>query len=253
MKVIIAIAEKGGVGKTTLACIVAAGLAKAGLRVLLLGLDVQVSSAAVFLKTVPATSGSAALLLGQQPEPMPGHLGVQVLTGGPALDGGDIRTRHPDELRFMLEPYRSRFDAVVIDVAPVMQHLHQLALEAADMALVVTDAQSTESITGLGKVMREIQVAQSRGRHVPQLTIPVVNKVNRRLALDTQLANSVRHKYGPQYTVVELPATTVLPRAIARKRPEAALSDESPAREALIQLVAAARSLAAPVAGASHV
>ncbi len=252
MRTIVSIAEKGGVGKTTIACVIAAGLARQGQRVLVVGLDVQVSSAAVFLGAVPSSSSSAALLLGQQPEPQIGHLGVQVLSGGPALDGSEVRACPRDELRAALQAFRSRFDVVVVDVAPVMQHLHQLALEAADLALVVTDAQSTESITGLGKVMREIQVASERGRHSPALTIPVINKVNRRLALDTQLANSVRQKYGGQFTVIEVPATTVLPRAIARKRPEAALTEDSPAREPLGQLLRAAAA-AIPAAGALHV
>ena len=66
----------------------------------------------------------------------------------------------------------------------------------------------------------------------------------------------MRQKFGGQFTVIEVPATTVLPRSIARKRPEAALSEDSPAREPLIQLVRAAAATAAapaPVVGATHV
>ena len=251
MKTIVSIAEKGEVGKTTIACVVAAGLARQGQRVLMVGPSMS--------RSPPPRSSSARCppprarrpcCWASSPSRSAATSGCMCSRAARRSMASRCAPARARRCARALQAYRGRFDCVVVDVAPVMQHLHQLALEAADLALVVTDAQSTESITGLGKVMREIQVASERGRHSPGTTIPVINKVNRRLALDTQLANSVRQKYGGQYTVIEVAATTVLPRAIARKRPEAALTEDSAAREPLGQLLKAA---AAAAAGALHV
>lgn len=237
MKVITSIAEKGGVGKTTIACIVAAGLAQAGKRVLLVGLDVQISSASRFLKQVPPESGSYKLVMGQEVTPVEGHLGVHLLTGGKQLDGADVRNLHPDDLRFALQKLSSQYDAVVVDVAPVITHLHRLALETTDIALIISDAQSDESVGGMAAVINEIAKAKERNRYVPQMVIPVVNRVNRRNGLDSQMADLVRTRYGKAHRVVEIPVSTVIAKALVKRAPERALLEDSPAREPLKELL----------------
>lgn len=273
MKIIASIAEKGGVGKTAIACIVAAGLRLAGARVLLVALDVQTAGAAIMVRhatatsvaasaagalspsavasfagpasAVPATATTARLLLGEDITPLPGHLGIDVLCGGPALDGGDIRALRSDELRFGLQRLADRYDAVVIDVAPVMLHLHRLALDAADLALVIGDAHSGESMASLAKLMAEIETARSRRATVPEVVIPVINKVNRLHALDVQVVDRITSCYGATHTIIEIPETAMIPKAIALRRPEVALRTTSPARLPLQELVMHAGQLIA--------
>jgi cellulose biosynthesis protein BcsQ len=245
VKVIAAVAEKGGVGRTALSCILAAGLSQAGARVLMVVLDVHVAGAAVFLPPPVDTAGAAELLLGGEVRARAGHLGVHVLGGGAALDGGDIRALRSDELRFALQRVQHHYDAVVVDAAPVLLHLQRLALEAADLALVITDAQSHESINGLARVMAEIDTARSRQAPVPGLVIPVVNKVDRRHALDGQLADLVIRSHGARHEVIEIPTASVVPQALAQRRPELALNTQSPARAALFALVTRAGQLIA--------
>ncbi len=171
---------------------------------------------------------------------------MHLLGGGPALDdGGDIRALRSDELRFALQRVSRRYDAVVLDAAPVLLHLQRLALEAADLALVITDAQSHESVSGLDRVMAEIDTARSRQAAVPGLVIPVVNKVDRRHALDGELADLVAARHGARHQVIEIPTATVVPQALAQRRPELALHAPSPARAALFALVARAGQLIA--------
>jgi cellulose biosynthesis protein BcsQ len=213
--------------------------------VLLVVLDVHAAGAAVFLHQPTDGAGTAQLLLGSEVSACAGHLGVHVLGGGPALDGGDIRALRSDELRFALQRVSHRYDAVVIDAAPVLLHLQRLALEAADLALVITDAQSHESISGLDRVMAEIDTARDRQAPVPGLVIPVVNKVDRRHALDGQLADLVVSRHGARHQVIEIPTATVVPQALAQRRPELALNAHSPARAALYALVTRAGQLIA--------
>ena len=243
MKVIAAIAEKGGVGKTAIACVVAAGLRLAGARVLVVGLDIQPAAAAVFALPHPGVSGVAQLLLGEEVQPVAGHLDVEVLSGGPALDGGDIRALRSDELRFGLQRLADRYDAVVIDVAPVILHLHRLALDAADLALVISDAQCMESLASLAKLIGEIATAKQRQAYSPGEVIPVINKVNRSHTLDCQLADQVAERYGADHTIIEIPHANIVPTAIARRRPEMALNAHSPVQQPFRQLIAQAGQL----------
>jgi chromosome partitioning protein len=243
MKIIAAVAEKGGVGKTAIACIVAAGLRLAGARVLMVVMDIQIGGAAAFLRNQPPVSGTAALLLGEAVAPDVGHLGIAVLSGGPALDGGDIRSLRSDELRFALLRLADHYDAVVIDVAPVILHLHRLALEAADLALVITDALSTESMDSMTKLIGEIETARERRATVPELVVPVINKMTRAHALDRHLADQIVRRYGATHTILEIPHTTIIPKAIALRQPELALTAVSPACRPLQELVVLAGQL----------
>ncbi len=245
MKVIAAVAEKGGVGRTALSCILSAGLSQAGARVLHLVLDVHAGGATVLLGDGAPSTGAAELLRGQEAAVRMGHLGVHVLGGGAELDGGDIRALRSDELRFALQRVAPHYDAVVIEAAPVLLHLQRLALEAADLALVITDAQSFESIGGLARVLDEIAIARQRQAPVPGVVIPVVNKVDRRHALDAQLADLVVSRHGAGQGVIEVPAAAIVPQALAQRRPELALTAPSPARAALYALVLRAGQLIA--------
>lgn len=237
IQVIVSIAEKGGVGKTTLACLITAAAARAGRRVLLIGLDIQAASAGVFLlKGAPGAQGTSAdLLMGRTVVPAAGHLGVSVLAGGPGLDGAEIRAAHADELRFALSRLHG-YDLAVIDVAPVLQHLHRLALDAADAVVAVSDASSTESMAGLAKVLAEIDTARSRGRHVPGRVVMVANKVTR-TALARQVVGALRQAH-PDVRLIEIPQTTAIATAIAARHPEDALTGH-PGAEGVQALIAA--------------
>jgi cellulose biosynthesis protein BcsQ len=118
-------------------------------------------------------------------------------------------------------------------------------LEAADLALVIGDARSGESMVGMAKLMAEIETARSRRATVPEMVIPVINKVNRRHALDGQVADGITSRYGATHTIFEIPESTVIPKAIALRRPEKVLSTSSPARQPLRDLVMHAGQLIA--------
>jgi chromosome partitioning protein len=239
MKTITFLAEKGGVGKTTLASVVATAIAKTGATVLVLAFDIQGAAASVLLdEALPRTSGAAALLTGQPAEPVEGRHGIMVLTGGQDLDSGIVRQVRHDELRFALEKIQDAVDVVVIDCGPVLRHLHRLALDAADVAVIVTDT-SAESQAGLARVLREIQTSRQRGTHAPRELLVVANKVAPRTTHDQVMLDEIRKSaQGAGASMIEIPHTTAIPSAIDSRRPEAAMTG-NPAATALRALVTA--------------
>jgi chromosome partitioning protein len=219
MRVIASLTEKGGTGKTTLAILTAVHAARRGQRVLVIALDYQASAPGRLTPhALPAdASGAADLLLGRQPTPLIGIDGIHLLTGGRALDGGDIRALPHDELRARLDDYATRYDVVVLDLAPGAVHLHHQALGAADTALLVADASSVEAAAGTAKMVSEIATAAQRKRAHPRRVAIICNRMPVRGKGTTTLAKQLLASYA-------LHRLPVFPLREANAIPEAAVT-----------------------------
>lgn len=244
MKVISCIAEKGGVGKTTLSAIIAAGLRQKSHRVLLIGLDVQRGAPAHFLPSVPKESSAHQWITTGTLTPLPGHLGVDVLTGGSTLEQ-ELRGQWQDKLHVELRKIADRYDVVVIDVPPVIQHLHRQALIASDIALVITTPDSTESYEGFKKVIGEIDSSTADKRRAPSIVIPVINRLSsgRRTAVEREIVRGIHEGYKDRFNILEVPECAIVAKALAQDHPEHALMRKSPAQGVLGELLEALDSV----------
>lgn len=149
MKIITIVNNKGGVGKTTSAQNIAAGLATFGnSRVLVIDLDTQASltkSAGIAHETVQYNSGS--FILNEKPfdQIVQRCNGIDVLPASAELANKEDTIKaapvFPFNLKIALDKIKDRYDFVLIDCPPALSGMTRIALVACDAYFVPLQAE----------------------------------------------------------------------------------------------------------------
>ena len=178
IQIIPIINTKGGIGKTTTAVSVAAGLARRGQRVLLIDLDSQ-GSASLSLGIEKTERSISAALYGEMPFGMTVHRthlpGLFVSPSSPALANADAHLaplqNRVTRLREVLSPVRMAYDVIILDCAPSASLLNVNALVAADAFIVPVspDFLSIQSLTSFDETIRTVR--RTMGQVAPVMGI----------------------------------------------------------------------------------
>lgn len=234
MKVISVISTKGGVGKTTTAANLGGLVADAGLRVLLIDLDVQPTLSSYFELTHRATGGIYELLAfnEQRPEQL---ISRTVIEGLDLIlsndDRGELNTlllHAPDgrlRLRHLLPTLTPLYDLVLIDTQGARSVMLEMALLASNMALSPVTPEilaARELRRGTLQLIEDIAPYRHLGIEPPALHL-LINRVhpvssNARL-IQQALREMFQEHVGADVLDTNVPAIEAYPRASTRGLP----------------------------------
>ena len=234
MQVISIISTKGGVGKTTTAANLGGIAADAGLRVLLLDLDVQPTLSSYFALQSRAPGGIYELLAFNEQE-RTRLISHTVIEGLDLIlsndDKGQLNTlllHAPDgrlRLRNLLPIFRPHYDLLLIDTQGARSVLLEMAVLASDLALSPVTPEilaAREFRRGTLQLMQDIAPYRRLGIDPPPLQL-LINRVHPISSNARLIQQALRDLFSTEPGIVVLdtriPAIEAYPRASTQALP----------------------------------
>lgn len=205
MSVIISVVnQKGGVGKTTTAVNLAAGLADAGKFVLLVDLDPQGNATSgLGVKYQELDKGLYHALMNQHRihDVMhnTGHAGLRVVPSTPDLAGANVELVNMEgretRLQDLLGEVKHAYDYIIIDSPPSLGLLTLNGLVAADKILIPVQAEYF-ALEGLGQLLKTIELVKENIKPSIDVLGAVLTMYDSRNRLSEEVMREL-YKYFP--------------------------------------------------------
>lgn len=202
--VVLAIAnQKGGVGKSTTAAAIAAGLCGKGYKVLSIDLDGQCNLTLTLLQQPPAQSIYNVLTDGTPATAVicPTADTGDIIAASQLLQGSDKYLTQPDALKRAIEPLNGVYDFILLDTPPALGMLTINAFTAAHKVIIPAGADAY-SLQGIQALYDTVQTVRAHTN--PELAIAgiVLTRYSSRSILSRDLAEAIAETAKSIGTVV---------------------------------------------------
>ncbi|MGR0116458.1 ParA family protein [Ralstonia pseudosolanacearum] len=243
MRVMSVISTKGGVGKTTTAANLGGFIADAGLRVLLLDLDIQPTLSSYFTLTKHAPGGIYELLAfnEQVTTNLVSHTAIRgldvVISNDPHGQLNTLLLHAPDgrlRLRNLLDVFRPHYDLLLIDTQGARNVLLEMAVIASDLALSPVTPEilaARELRRGTLQLLEELAPLSRLGIPSPQLRL-LMNRIHPVSSDARQIQQALHeifvHDDAVRILSTGIPAIEAYPRAATRGLPAHRIESRRP-------------------------
>ena len=184
--------QKGGVGKTSTAAALAAGLNLAGYKTLAVDADAQCSL--TYIMGADAERGIYEAMTGTNAAQLIQHTDQgDLLPSSPALIGADLeftKTGREYILRDVLEPIQGEYTHIVIDCPPQLGIMAINALTASDDVIIPMGADIL-SLQGLGQLCDTINTVKKYCNPKLKIAGLLITRYSKRAVLSRDLAEVI--------------------------------------------------------------
>lgn len=196
--------QKGGVGKTTTAVNLAAGLSEAGKFVLLVDLDPQANATSgLGIKQEEVGQGLYDSIVGNarihDVVRNTAHTGLRVVPATPDLAGANVELISVDnreaKLSDVLSEAKHAYDYIVVDCPPSLGILTLNGLVAADYVLIPVQAEYY-ALEGLGQLLKTVDLVRDNIKPDLQVLGAVLTMYDSRNKLSEEIFHEL-YKYFP--------------------------------------------------------